>query len=196
MQRSPNRRDPVPESSSDAELLSAVARGDLGALGILFDRHHVDVWRFLGRYLGRTSEDVDDIVQQTFLELPKIAGAFDGRASCRSWLYGIALRLAFRRRRSLARLRRMVSKLTETSKTTAGPDPEAIAEGRQDLMAFERALGALGDKKRAAFVLVEIEGLSVDEAARALQIPAATVRTRTFHARQELRASMRKAGAL
>ena len=63
---------------------------------------------------------------------------------------------------------------------------------REELRAFEHALQRLPWKKREAFVLVEMEGVSIDEAARALCVPAATVRTRLFHARRELREAMRR----
>jgi len=65
-------------------------------------------------------------------------------------------------------------------------DPERSVASQEQVAIVERALGRLSDKKRAVFVLVEIEGLTAEEAGRALEIPAATVRTRLFHARREL----------
>jgi RNA polymerase sigma-70 factor (ECF subfamily) len=64
--------------------------------------------------------------------------------------------------------------------------PEAQASDRQDLRRFEVAFEKLAPKKRAVFNLVEMEGLSTDEASRALGVPPATVRTRLYHARLEL----------
>jgi RNA polymerase sigma-70 factor (ECF subfamily) len=73
-------------------------------------------------------------------------------------------------------------------------DPEREAMGSQELSALERALAALSEKKRVVFVLVEVEGLTAEEAARALGIPAATARTRLFHARKELQAALQQDG--
>lgn len=173
----------------DAELLSAVAGGDLGALGELYDRHARDVWRAVRRSLLE-GVDAEDVVHQTFLKLPQIAASYDGRASCRGWLCGIAVRLAMRHRRGMGRFRRMLGAFAETVTHHAPGDPERQASSHQELAAFDRAFQRLSEKKRAVFVLVELEGLSAEEAAKALEIPAATVRTRLFHARRELQAEL------
>jgi RNA polymerase sigma-70 factor (ECF subfamily) len=171
---------------SDPALLAAVALGDLSALGVLYDRYARDVWRVLSRVM-RDSSDVEDVVHATFLNLPEIAGSFDGRPSCRNWICGVAVRLALRRGRSVQRFARMLSRFAETAWHQPAADPERQAMHRQDLAAFERALSSLSEKKRAVFVLVELQGLSQEEVARLLEIPAATVRTRLFGARQILR---------
>lgn len=179
---------------ADAELLAAVAKGDLTALGDLYDRYHEDVARLLRRLTGG-SADVDDLVQATFLQLPKVAASFSHDGSCRPWLCGIAVRLAHRQRRGAGRFLRVLSAFAETARDSLSSNPESEAAGRQELVIFDRALSRLSAKKRDTFVLVEIEGLAVDEAARALGIPPETVRTRLFHARVALRAAMKRGGA-
>jgi RNA polymerase sigma-70 factor (ECF subfamily) len=64
-----------------------------------------------------------------------------------------------------------------------------------ELARFVRALARLSAKKRAVFVLVELEGMTAEDAASALEIPAATARTRLFHARRELHEAMSEEGA-
>jgi RNA polymerase sigma-70 factor (ECF subfamily) len=174
---------------SDAELLRGVADGDLACLGDLYDRHAQDVWRVVSRTL-RGSSEVEDVVHATFLNLPRIARSYDGRIDARAWLNGIAVRLALRHGRGAGRFRRMLQSLAEVVTTRSSSDPERRASHREDVAVFEQALGRLSAKKRAVFVLVELEGMSSDEAAAALQIPAATVRTRLLHARRELNASL------
>jgi RNA polymerase sigma-70 factor, ECF subfamily len=178
---------------SDADLLREVARGDLGALGEIYDRYARDVWRAIHRTLGDAA-DVEDVVHAMFLKLPAIAPSYDGRASGRGWLCGIGVRFALRHTRGLRRFRRMVSGFAETLVARDGPDPERRASGNEALAALEEALAKLSPKKRAAFVLVELEGLRPEEAARALEIPVATVRTRLFHARSELRRALAEGG--
>jgi RNA polymerase sigma-70 factor (ECF subfamily) len=178
------------ETSSDAQLLTRVSRGDLGALGVLYDRYHADVWRVLCRLADGTGE-VDDLVQSTFLALPRLAATFDGRDSCRGWLCSIAAGLAARHRRSVARLLRKLVSFGETASASSTRTPERDAGTREQLRVFENALRALPGKKREAFVLVEIEGVPIEEVARALGVPAGTVRTRLFHARRELRDVMK-----
>jgi RNA polymerase sigma-70 factor (ECF subfamily) len=181
------------QSPGDAELLQSIAAGDLGALGEIYDRYSRDVWRAVRRSLG-DSADVEDVVHQMFLKLPQIAPSYDGRASCKGWLCGIAVHLAMRHRRGAGRFHRMLTSFTQTLTGRAALDPERVAGGQQELAVLERALVELSDKKRAVFVLVELEGLTAEEAGRALEIPAATVRTRLFHARRELLEALERGG--
>jgi RNA polymerase sigma-70 factor, ECF subfamily len=180
--------------SSDAALLTAVAGGNLGALGVLYDRHARDVWRVLER-VTNGANDVEDLVHTTFLKLPDIAESFDGRPSCKNWICGVAVRIALRRGRSVHRFARVLSRFAEAG--ALGPradDPESQAIHREQLGTIDRALRGLSPKVRAVFVLVELQGVDQEEVARALEIPAATVRTRLFAARQKLREAVEREG--
>jgi RNA polymerase sigma-70 factor (ECF subfamily) len=179
---------------ADAELLSSVASGDLAALGELYDRYARDVWRAIRRSLD-DGADVDDLVHATFVALPRIAASYDARgASCRSWLCGIGVRLALRHRRGTWRFRRMLGAFAQTIVGRSKSHPELEASSREEVSRLEEALARLSDKKRAVFVLVELEGLSAEETAKVLEVPAATVRTRLFHARRELQAALERGG--
>jgi RNA polymerase sigma-70 factor (ECF subfamily) len=189
-----NRRRPARSSAEgtpepgDAELLRDVADGDLRALGTLYDRYAHDVWRVAHRTVGA---DAEDVVHATFLNLPRIAAGYDGRTSCVNWLRGITVRLAIRHRRGAGRFQRMlVSFARAVTARTSRSHPEREASDSEQLRILEQALERLQPKKRAAFVLVELEGMTTEEAARALEVPAATVRTRLFNARRELKAAL------
>jgi RNA polymerase sigma-70 factor (ECF subfamily) len=182
-------RSPLP-SRSDVELLAAIGDGDLGALGELYDRYASDVWRVARRMLGNDA-DVDDVVHAVFLKLPQIASTHDGRANVRAWLLGVCVRIASRHRRSVSRFFKMISSFAHVATSTTRLNPEHEVSSRQELRVLEAALEKLAPKKRIAFMLVELEGLTSDEAARALGIPAATVRTRLHHARLELDAALK-----
>jgi RNA polymerase sigma-70 factor (ECF subfamily) len=177
------------EPPSDSALLVTIAQGDLGALGILYDRHARAVWRSVHRVTSGAS-DVDDIVHATFLLVPKIAGGFDGRPSARSWLVGIATRVALRRTRALSRFARVLGRFVHLSRDADRVDPEAHAAGRERLAVLEAAVKKLSPAKRAVFILVEMEGLTPDEVAQALGVPVPTVRTRLFHDKRALRAAL------
>jgi RNA polymerase sigma-70 factor, ECF subfamily len=179
--------------TSDAELLADVAAGDLGAIGELYDRYARHVWRAARRTLDDDA-DADDVVHATFMGLPRVAPSYDGRASSRNWLCGIAVRLALRRRRSATRFRRALAALADTVVRHSTATPERSADSQEQLAVLDHALSRLSEKKRAVFVLVELEGLSAEEVATALEIPAATVRTRLFHARRELQDALERGG--
>jgi RNA polymerase sigma-70 factor, ECF subfamily len=182
-----------PTETTDAELLAGVADGHLGALGELYDRYARDVWRAVRRALP-DGADVEDVVHATFLNLPRIAASYDGRANCRHWLCGIGVRLAMRHRRGAGRLQRMLVSFAHTLVGRKAGNPEQRASDNQELAVLNQALVRLSEKKRAVFVLVELEGLSIVEAAQALEIPAATARTRLFHARRELQRALQRGG--
>jgi RNA polymerase sigma-70 factor (ECF subfamily) len=174
---------------SDAPLLAAIARGDLGSLGILYDRHAGAVWRVVHRVLGG-ADGIDDVVHAAFLKVVEIAHTFDGRPSARSWVTGIAVRLALRKTRGAGRLARMLARFAHVGRHTDVVDPEATALGRERVGTLDRALADLSVAKRTVFILVELEGLAHEDVAEALRIPLPTVRTRLYHAKQALRAAV------
>ena len=183
---------PAPLPGSDGPLLLAIAGGDLGALGVLYDRHASAVWRVVHR-VTNGEDGVEDIVHAAFLKAAQVADSFDGRPSARSWLTGIAVRLALRRGRSLHRFARTLARFAHITRAEDSVDPETRADARQRLDMLSRALSKLSSSKRAVFVLVELEGLAHDEVAEALGVPLPTVRTRLFHAKKALRLALAEA---
>jgi RNA polymerase sigma-70 factor (ECF subfamily) len=185
--RRPDEEQPL--ARPDDQLMREIRGGDPGALGELYDRYARSVWRAVHRVLG-SGADADDVVQAVFLNLPEIARTYDGRACAGPWLVGIGARVALRHRRSGARFVRMLASFAQTLSVKSPRDPEAESSGRQDVRVFEAALARLAPKKRAVFTLIELEGLTTEEVAQALEIPAATVRTRLHHARLELQTAI------
>jgi RNA polymerase sigma-70 factor (ECF subfamily) len=175
----------VKEAVADNVLLERIAADDLGALGLLYDRHIHAVVRVVSRVSGNAN-DADDIAHATFLKVRELAASFDGRPSARAWLIGIAVRLSQRRLRTVVRFTQMLGRFAHVTRDVERVDPEKHAAGRAELAVIEQAIGKLSVAKRTVFVLVEIEGLAHDEVARELGIPQATVRTRLFHAKQDL----------
>lgn len=172
---------------ADAALLAQIARGDLGALGTLFDRHRAAVRGFAIRATGDHA-DAEDLVHNTFLTAARIAARFDGRASCRPWLVGIAARLVQQRARRLARVARYLARFATTQ--PAASDPVPALEARDALGAVAGALGRMSVAKRVVLLMAEVEGMTCEDIARALDVPIGTVWTRLHHARRELLAAM------
>ncbi len=170
---------------ADAEALQRLARGETSALAVVYDRHHAVIRRFVARATNE-AHDVEDLVHATFLTAAKAAPSFDGRTSCRPWLFGIAARLLQRRRRSLARWSRALRELA-IRQADAHVDPHRDLGARDDLNAVSIALTRLSEAKRVVLCLAEVECLSCEEISDALGVPVGTVWTRLHHARREIR---------
>jgi len=173
--------------ASDTELIDRIRCGDLGALGVLYDRHERNVRGFV-IHLGCAHGDVDDVVQTTFLQVHRAARGFDGRATPRAWLLGLAANVVRRHRRSMARWIRRIVAFAAEGEHREPMTPEDSLEIDEDVRRVQRGLEKLSEQKRAVFVLVVLQGVRGEEAAAALGIPVATVWTRLHHARRELRA--------
>ena len=171
---------------ADSELIRRIGEGDLGPLGILYDRYHEDVRQFIARATSGSS-DTDDLTHDTFLTLSTIASRYDGRATARPFLIGIAAQLVRRRRRGVMRWARALTSFAWSTAETTPPTPESSAAGTEEMRQFEDALARLSDDKRLVFLLVEREGMSGEDVAAALEIPVNTVWTRLHYARSELR---------
>jgi RNA polymerase sigma-70 factor, ECF subfamily len=177
------------EAPTDSELMRQLATGQLGALGELYDRYQAPLRGFIARATG-DAHDVDDLVHATFLSAAQSAARFDGRASCRPWLIGIAAQLLRRRRRAVGRFVSVLAALKHTLQ--AASDPRQALQARTEI---ERALAQLTEPKRITLLMAEVEGLSCEEIAQALEIPIGTVWTRLHAARRELRRAMSDEGA-
>jgi len=180
---------PGRQEAPDPELLARIAGGDLESLGTLYDRYAQDMRRFLVR-LGVQQADLDDLVQQTFLEVLRAAKSFDGRPCARPWLFGIAATMVRRSRRSFARTATRLKAWTKAAESQRPVTPAESLEGEEAKRRAASALDALSDIKREAFVLVALEGVSGEEAAAVLGVPVNTVWTRVHHARSALRAKL------
>ena len=178
----------TPELSDEA-LLAACATGDPAALGALFDRFHEAVYRLAGRF-PRTDEAArDDLVQQTFLEVRRVASTFRGEASVRTWILGIAANLSRRAFRAEQRLRQRQAKWV-AQPAVAIANVDAQVERRQLLAKIEAALGDLSRDQQIAFVLCDLEQLPGRDVARVLGIPEGTLARRLHDARKAIRAQL------
>jgi RNA polymerase sigma factor (sigma-70 family) len=157
--------------------------------GAVFDRHAPAIHGYISRRLG--PDAADDLVAETFLVAFSRRDGYDpGQPSARPWLYGIATRLISRHRRDEVRFFRAIAR--------SGIDPaaEPVAdEGirRADALLLRRrlagALAALSASDRDALLLVA-DGLSYQEAAQALGVPAGTLSSRAARARRQVRVAL------
>lgn len=183
----PFRRPAVPSPNlSDEALLAACATGDTAALGELFERFHTAVYRVLGRYMGATCDELDDLVQATFLEVLRAASRFERRATVRAFILGIALNVARHHLRS-ERRRRHLEDRSGRQPLPVAAGPERGAAQKELFRLLESALQNLPHDLRVAFVLCDLEELKGAEVSRVLGIPEGTLWRRLYDARRALR---------
>ncbi|HEY0468647.1 MAG TPA: RNA polymerase sigma factor [Polyangiaceae bacterium] len=178
-----------------ADLVERCKAADGLAFRELFRNHRADVARLVLRMTGRPG-DLEDLVQEVFLQVYRSIKDFRGQSRFSTWLYRLTVNVVLMHRRA-ARSRPVLQTATDESfgaDSRELPD-EKLARARR-VAAFYRLLDRMSDKKRAAFVLHELEGLSPSEIAKVVGAPVLTVRTRLFYARRELLEMLRDEPAL
>jgi RNA polymerase sigma-70 factor (ECF subfamily) len=176
---------------SDEALLAACGTGDLPALGALFDRFHVAVYRFVARLPTTDELARDDLVQATFLEVRRTASRFRGTSSVKTWILGVAANVARHQLRSERRRRVHQAKYVE--RIAAVPDkPDDQVERRQLLARIGEALAELPHEQQVAFILCDLEQVPGVEVARALDVPEGTLWRRLHVARKAVRAAVER----
>lgn len=182
------RRSTAASAAQETILVEAAGRGDREAFTELYRRHLDSVYARLTRVIGPVPER-DDLVQQIFLDVYRALPRFRGEAAFSTFLHRIVLNVACehleRRRRGRGRNEPLEAQQLETL-IAPGTSPEERARQRQELARLFALLEGLSPKRRAAFVLVAIEGMPLDDAAALLDAKAPAIKQRVLEARREL----------
>ena len=184
----------------DQELVERVQAGDKRAFDLLVLKYQRKVQRLVSRFV-RDSGEVDDVVQEAFIKAYRALPTFRGDAAFYTWIYRIAINCAKNYLASPARRIVPNSDLmsddddTESFERNDGlhdvATPDAEYASKQIAEAVTRAMAALPDDLRTAVTLREIEGLSYEEIAEAMECPIGTVRSRIFRAREAIATELR-----
>jgi RNA polymerase sigma-70 factor, ECF subfamily len=170
-------------------LVERCQRGQPEAFRELFREHHADVARLAQRMLGRRT-DLEDIVQEVFLQVHRSIRDFRHGARFSTWLYRVTVNVVLMHRRA-AKSRPVFGEAPESlTAVDHRPFADEALERQRRVQAFHRLLDRLSEKKRLVFVLHELEGLAPGEISRIVGSPVLTVRTRLFYARRELLAML------
>jgi RNA polymerase sigma-70 factor (ECF subfamily) len=182
----------------DIALARCCAAGDGDAVRHLVVANNQRLFRAAWSIL-RNRDEAEDALQSCYAKALGAIGTFEGRSSLTTWLTRIAINEALARKRTQQRRRKQLEakgvQVLETyreqlAKGSAAPSPEAEAAREQLRAILEQAIGKLPESFRTVFVLHEIEGVSVEDAALALDIPAGTVKTRLMRARLKLQQTL------
>ena len=172
-----------PGPADDEALIAAIAAGDASAIRVLYNRHNVGVFRFVTRLVG-DSTAAEDIVSETFIDVWRQAGAFEGRSAVLTWIMSIARfkALSTRRRRHHVELD---EKIAETLADQASTPEQTMLEMDQAAQLRE-CLTRLSAQHREVIDLVYYHHRTIEDVAEIVQVPKNTVKTRMFYARRRL----------
>jgi RNA polymerase sigma-70 factor (ECF subfamily) len=169
------------QGASDADLIAQHVAGDPEAFGEIFRRHRDRLWAVALRTLG-DPEEAADAVQDAMVSAFRAATHYRGDAAVTTWLHRIVVNACLDRVRR--RAARPAVPLSETESLLAsGGDPIAARETALDVA---QALATLPPEQRAALVLVDMQGFSVEDAARMLDVAPGTVKSRCSRGRARL----------
>jgi len=184
----------INQREADALLVERVKQGDQRAFALLVAKYERRVQRLLSR-LVRDSAEIEDITQEAFIKAYRALPQFRGESAFYTWLYRIAINTA---KNYLATKSRRPVTVGEFQGADDGEffdlgdvvednnTPDAVLHSRQVAEAVNAAIEALPEDLKAAITLREIEGLSYEEIAQAMDCPIGTVRSRIFRAREAI----------
>jgi RNA polymerase sigma-70 factor (ECF subfamily) len=157
--------------SSENQWVARARAGERQALDWLVRSHSVLVQRLLTRMLG-VRQDLEDLVQSTFLETLRALPNFRGESALSTFIAGIAVRVARRAMRPTL-IDRFRAALPDGELEAREPSPDELLDGRERLERVRRALSRVSEPKRVAFLLWSLEGMSLPEIAKAMDATVA-----------------------
>lgn len=169
-------------------MLDRARAGDNQAMEALLRSLAPSIHRF-GLKMCRHPADADDILQDTLLSVTENLQAFEGRSSLTSWVFALTRSACSRRRRGLKN-QPPVDDPEHLERSDANANPERDAVERQLAARIDRALDGLPDDYREAILLRDVENLTAPEAADAIGISVAALKSRLHRARAALRAAL------
>jgi RNA polymerase sigma-70 factor, ECF subfamily len=179
------------EDASDEVLIKRIAGGDQLAMRALFCRHRITLYRWLLR-LVRDEAMAEDLLSEVFLDVWRQADGFEAKSQVSTWVLAIA------RYKALSALRRRTDEHLDEQTAAAIEDtsdnPETAVGIKDRNIIVQKCLTKLSPAHREVIDLVYYHEKSVDEVAKIVGVPPATVKTRMFYARSKMADLLKHAG--
>jgi len=190
-----NRLQRDTESEQDRRLILRAQAGDAGAFRLLIERHQRRVFAIaLG--LVRDEQDAREIAQEAFLRVHKGLPQFHGGSTFFTWLYRIVTNLSIdlmrkpSRREADLHFALEVDDADSTLLPAVDADPYDVVRRGELSERISRALEQLPPYHRGVILMREVEGMSYEEMAEAMQVSKGTIMSRLFHARKKLQRAL------
>ncbi len=179
----------MPAESSDFELVQEILAGRVDKFEILVRKYQRMVATAALR-MGVPRQEVEDVASEVFYKVFRSLRRYEPTHALSTWMYRITVNAALDHRRS----RRHDSRSEEIPASLADDSPSQLdtAEDRQRAGILHEALGRLPDHYRTPLILTHVEGLSLDEVARILNLPEGTIKSRLFRGRGLLKEIIRR----
>jgi len=183
-------RDPV----DDRELVESARKGDRDAFRVLFERYHRRAYALAFGVL-RHQDDALDVVQDAFIKAHKYLDKFEGNSSFYTWLYRIVMNLAIDHMRKHRRVKPVELDEQHLDGTVGddallpkilGGNPGRALLDKEIRARIDQALSELSENHRSVLVMRELEGMSYEEMAQAMNCSKGTIMSRLFHARKNM----------
>lgn len=182
----------------DADLVARAQQGDKRAFDLLVLKYQRRIMRLLGRMV-RDVDEVEDLAQETFIKAYRALGQFRGDSAFYTWLYRIAINTARNWQTKQYRRPQTVTAFENEEGETFDPldnlidisTPGSILFSKQVAQTIGQTMDNLPTELRTALELREVEGMTYEEIAQAMDCPIGTVRSRIFRAREAVSNALR-----
>lgn len=173
----------------DRDLILQLKSGSLEALGELYDRYQVMVYRTALAITG-DSEAAADLLQDVFLRLHRFAERVDVDRPLEPWLYRMTANQAYTWVKRSQRWFRPLEDLADRLVGASRSSPHEIVETNDEWLQVQQALSSLPFQQRVVVVLYYLNDLSLQEISDILEVPVGTVKSRLHYGRQSLKKSL------
>jgi RNA polymerase sigma-70 factor, ECF subfamily len=188
----------VSDREIDRQLVERAQRGDKQAFGLLVEKYQRKLARLLSRFI-RDPAEVEDVTQEAFIKAYRALPAFRGDSAFYTWLYRIGINTA---KNYLMALGRRAPTSTEVEAEEAEGfeegeqlrdinTPESVLLSNEIAQTVNKTIEQLPEELRKAIQMREIEGMSYEDIAEAMNCPIGTVRSRIFRAREAIAEQLR-----
>ena len=174
---------------SDGQLVSQLQSGDLGVLGVLYERHKTSVYR-TALAITRDPAAAEDILQDCFIRIFERAHLIDNSRPLKPWLYRVTVNMAYNWERRRKRRQSPLDGLDEVLDRLTNPlqrSPEQQAEMSDVQSQVMDAISSLNVNQRIVVVLFYLNALDMKEISAILECPVGTVKSRLYYGRKNLR---------
>lgn len=177
------------EDDSAPDYVLRARQGQAEAFQTLYQMHRREVSRLVTRLVGPRG-DVEDVIQEVFIQVFRSLQSFRGDSRFTTWLHRVTVNVALMHLRAARSRPQLSGEAPPEQPSSDDRSPIHEAARNERLRALYSILDTLSEKKRAVFILHDLEGVPAAQIAAMVGSPVLTVRTRLFYARREVYAAM------